>query len=299
MSAFQEITAALDAAVGSDEIVLGDGTFHGLGNVNLRFFGKAVTLRSQSGDPAASVIDCEMARVRGLQFDAGETRSTRVESITVKNSYLLENCPGGGGAYCHDSSPTLHNCVFYMNGNSEGGAIWSSGWATLHIVRTVFHANIGTGSALWCHDSTVELTDCTLFFNLGEDAQVRLSGDSHLTADHTIIAFGYRGTAVQCLDGSTATLSCCDVYGNDNGDWIGCLAAQETLDYNLWADPIFCSMSNVDPHLRADSPCAEENNPDCGQIGALGIACDAPVPVPIRTRSWGQIKAIFRDAISR
>jgi hypothetical protein len=350
---FPTIQAALDAAAGGDDVVLTNGTFQGPGNVDLHFLGKAVTLRSQSGDPATCTIDCRGAGGgRGLNFDAGETRGTRVESITVKGGYVFyPEWPGGGGAYCYDSSPTLHNlvftecgasngngistyggspllhectfshsmvtlpsmggaiytlgsdleiedCVFYWNSSSEGGAIWSSGGATLHIIRTAFTANIGSGAALWCHDSTVELADCTLFHNLWDDAQVRLSGESHLTANHTIIAFADMGNAaVQCLDGSTAMLSCCDVYGNSGGDWVGCLAGQAAANNNMWADPVFCSMDNIDPHLRSDSPCAEANNAGCGQIGALGVACDGPVPV--RFQSWGQIKSRFRGASRR
>ena len=351
---FPTIQTALDAAAGGDDIVLTDGTFQGPGNVDLRFFGKAVTLRSQSGDPATCTIYCRgVGGGRGLNLDAGETRGTRVESITVKGGQAFDpEWPGGGGAYCYDSSPTLHNlvftecgafnghvitayggspllqectfsrsmttipssggaiyafgseleiedCVFYWNFTSEGGAIWSSGGATLHIIRTVFTANCGSGAALWCHDSTVGLSACTLFFNLDDGgAQVRLTGESHLTADRTIIAFADLGTvAVECLDGSTAMLFCCNIYGNSGGDWVGCLAGQETANNNMWADPVFCSMDNIDPHLRSDSPCAEANNAGCGQIGALGVACDGPVPV--RFQSWGQIKNRFRGGSRR
>lgn len=42
--------------------------------------------------------------------------------------------------------------------------------------------------------------------------------------------------------------------------------------------------------IDAVSPCAPDNNPACGLVGALGVGCDTPV----EWTSWGSIKAMFR-----
>lgn len=74
---------------------------------------------------------------------------------------------------------------------------------------------------------------------------------------------------------------------------MGYLAGQENGQGNLHLDPLFCNIeTDVGLRLRGDSPCAEENNPSCGQIGSYGIGCDAPVPILGTT--WGRIRESFR-----
>ncbi len=62
---------------------------------------------------------------------------------------------------------------------------------------------------------------------------------------------------------------------------------------NFSADPMFCGVGNY--HLQSDSPCAPGNHPDgidCGLIGPLPVGCG---PVRVETRTWGSIKAMYRD----
>jgi hypothetical protein len=70
-------------------------------------------------------------------------------------------------------------------------------------------------------------------------------------------------------------LTCCDVYGNQGGDWIGCIADQYGTAGNISADPLFCDPVAGDHGLVSpDSPCLPENN-ECGVlIGAHGLGCD-------------------------
>jgi hypothetical protein len=69
-------------------------------------------------------------------------------------------------------------------------------------------------------------------------------------------------------------------------------SGQQEQHDNLSTDPIFCLTADPPLSLRSDSPCAEENNPVCGRIGALGVGCYAPVPV--LDASWGSVKYRFR-----
>jgi len=59
---------------------------------------------------------------------------------------------------------------------------------------------------------------------------------------------------------------------------------------NFTADPLFCGVGNY--YLRADSPCAPENQPRCGLIGPLPVGCGT---VSVQTTSWGAIKALYRN----
>lgn len=117
---FATITLAIQAAVDGDTIELADGTFQGPGNRNLSFQGKAITLRSQSGDPARCMIDCEYAG-RGFFLAGGEGPASVVEAITVKRGLQ----PTGGAFYLSYSSPTIRRCVFFDNSADNGGAMGS------------------------------------------------------------------------------------------------------------------------------------------------------------------------------
>jgi hypothetical protein len=109
----------------------------------------------------------------------------------------------------------------------------------------------------------------------------------------SIIAFGREGEPVHC-NGGTASLTCCDVFGNQDGDWVGCIAGQELVNDNFSADPLFCLEENAEAPLalHSDSPCLPEWSP-CGElVGALDSGC---VPgAPVEERSWGTIKGAFR-----
>jgi hypothetical protein len=68
-------------------------------------------------------------------------------------------------------------------------------------------------------------------------------------------------------------LTCSDVFGNSAGDGVGCGSGHAGVSGNLSADPRFCDPGGGDCSLHSDSPCAPLNNPACGLVGALGVAC--------------------------
>lgn len=82
--AFTTIQEAINGVSDFDVIELADGTFRGAGNVDLDFGGKTLTLRSQSGDPGACVIDVEGASTFcGFEFQSGEFSDCRIEGVTI------------------------------------------------------------------------------------------------------------------------------------------------------------------------------------------------------------------------
>lgn len=118
------------------------------------------------------------------------------------------------------------------------------------------------------------LTSCTFDDNMSPSGGVvRAAADSHPVFDRCILAFSEDGAAATCASGADVTLTCCDVFGNDGGDYVGCLEGQDGANGNISADPLFCGPG--DRTIDWSSPCAPPNSGGCGLIGALPPACGA------------------------
>jgi hypothetical protein len=166
-------------------------------------------------------------------------------------SYNSAGDDGGGLCIRDDSSSSLINCELANNeANGDGGHAYCYGSSYLSMAFCTMHggnAPIGSGFSL--------------------------RNDCHLGLIKCILAFGVNGVSINCDGGNEVGLSCSDVYGNEGGDWIGCIADQYPGNDNLWEDPLFCDPETGLFTLRSDSPCAEENNPACGQIGVNPVGC--------------------------
>ena len=91
------------------------------------------------------------------------------------------------------------------------------------------------------------------------------------------------------------------MFGNEGGDWVGCLAGQGDVRGNFTLDPLFCDRrpSNIcygnEPlgkyMLDSHSPCAADRSGGCGLIGALPVACGTTA---VEDGTWGQVKARFQ-----
>jgi len=140
---------------------------------------------------------------------------------------------------------SVTNCIVHHNSGSKGMRIYS----------------VGAGSFL--------VSDCTFSHNEGG---IFCEEADSLTIKNTVVSFSEVHRGVTCDMGSP-TLVCTNVYGNAGGDWVGCIADQYGQAGNISEDPLFCNPDNDDFALCADSWCAAENNPGCGQIGAFGVGC--------------------------
>ncbi len=109
------IQSGIDATENGDTVLVADGIYSGVGNVNIDFLGKQIIVKSQNG-PEATTIDCEQKQgTRGFVFQNRETNDTVLEGFTIKNG----NSKNGGGIFCDISSPTIKNC--YVIDNNGGG----------------------------------------------------------------------------------------------------------------------------------------------------------------------------------
>jgi predicted outer membrane repeat protein len=219
---------------------------------------------------------------------------------SIANCAFLSNITtnGAGGVYAQDSSPTIDTCSFVENEGEYGAACYLDGSPMTTLDDCLFYGNYaagtyGSGGALYCDEQAdVVLTNCT-FSDNGADwgGGTVFCEDGDPTFNNCIIAFSTSSQAIDCFVGTeVVTLNCCNVYGNAGGDWVGCIADQESINGNVSGDPLFCDRPATDFTIDAQSPCAPDNSGGCGLIGLLDVACDSPV----QAESWGAIKGMFR-----
>jgi hypothetical protein len=209
----------------------------------------------------------------------------------------------GGALRTSDPYLTVAHCTFIENSAPEASVAWFEGWAAPTLTDCEFTGNAGWVVLMCRCYYAVVLTDCAFAHNPGDawaiygsasltactlaDNAGGISVNGTCTIENTIIAASRSGAAVQCASGSSATLTCSDVYGNAGGDWVGCIAGQNGVNGNISADPLFCDPDAGDYHIFNTSPCAPGQQPTCGLIGALDVGCIAPgAPVLTNYDGW-------------
>lgn len=221
---------------------------------------------------------------------------------------------GGGGLYCSGLT-TLVNCTFRENicDNGSGGGLYfipESDSDHLALDGCCFTGNLvqggcGAGMAasdFWGYDPSLSVSDCTFYGNgslytwVWEGGGMCISGNSSAIIENTLIAFSAEGGAIWCDGPNPPTLTCCDIYGNTGGDWVGCIEEQFGTGGNISVNPLFCDTLSGEFSLEDCSPCLPGNHPDgfdCGGvIGAFGSGCECGTPA--ESASWGGIKAMYR-----
>jgi hypothetical protein len=248
-----DISTGISLAVKGDTLLLADGVYTGTGNTNLGYQGKSIVIRSQSGDPHACVIDCggtSSNHVRGFTFNQRERSEAVLEGVTIKNGYANE----GGGVYCWAASPTISNVI--LSGNTAvyvGGALYCGRGATPVFRSITIDGNSADqGAGLYCTYYAAPV--------------IR----------KTIISYSTNGGAVVLGGaGSNPTFSCCDIYGNTGGDWVGEISTQFGQSGNISEDPLYCmdALPETPYCLNSTSPCIPPPGSGCGIMGAGGVGC--------------------------
>jgi hypothetical protein len=260
---FNTIQAALNAAEDGFVIELADGIYSGAGNRDIDFSGKAVAVRSRSGDPDACIIDCGNIG-RGFYFHSGEDSTSMVQGITIKNGYSASY---GGAIFCNGASPSFTRCIFVDNSALSGGAL----------------------SCLACNPI---FTNCTLSENQAESHGGGIYiGDGAIVAITNSIMWSETPDEVYLGPSGHVNIT----YSDIEGGW----ASQGNINDN----PLFRDLGNSDYHLMStecfgsdESSCIDAGNPgiwdnsvDCfnglgtvlSDLGAFGGGRSAPIPAEV------------------
>jgi len=169
------------------------------------------------------------------------------------------------------------NCRFSHNSAGyNGGAVSVTGVA-FSLSKCSFVSNVSgvSGGAMSCRYAAIGTVDSTLFIDnsSGQGAAAQF-GASVIDMKGIIVAFNHGSEAVFCdsLDVSNSvSVLCSDVFGNDGGDWTGCLSGRLGENGNISQDPLFCDPAIGDYRLRPDSPCGSASV--CGLMGPFVIGC--------------------------
>ena len=375
---YATVQAAILAATDGDIIELTDGTFTGDGNRDIMVPSRGITIRSQSGDPMACVIDCEgsaRAEHRGFYFEAAVgTGDVALEGIAVINGYTTGN---GGGIIIEGADPVVENCIIAQctaaGSLTRGGGVYIASNASPHFIDCIItgctaaygggisiyiagglfesctiidnaattvvggvymqsatetqfigcsivdnealnvggvrahstapgdisldSCDISRNDATYGHTGGINLlsgttvTNCTIVGNssLGAGGGVYCIG-SGCELTRCIIAYSGDGCGIAAVEGYEPVVTCCDVYGNVEGDYDTVVGDQTGVNDNFSEAPEFCDLEAGGYRLFDTSPCLDTESP-CGLlIGAFGQGCDSPV----EEMSWGGIKALYR-----
>ena len=272
---------------------------------------------SHNGSESAGVgagmrILASTATISGVSFLSnsgfrGGGLSCEYSSVYICSSVFAGNyaCDTGGGINSTNSGLIVEDCVFTENDASVASAIFAEFPAPLRVSQTRIIGNGGYGNdnggsviGFWNVDVVMEAV--TIAHNFVQNYSGGTScievAQSNVMLSNCIVAFteaiaGEPASAIRCDESATVDLSCCDIYGNNGGDWIGHIADQLGVNGNICADPMFCGATDWDTTVDELSPCAPANN-SCGeQIGSGEVACAS---TNVRESSWGAIKALYR-----
>ncbi len=210
------IQRAINASIDGDTIIVAEGTYIGPGNRDIRFYGKAIELRSTDPDDpdvvAATIIDCQgggRSTYRGFGF-SGEGPDSIVRGFTIKNGYNQ-----GGAIYCSNASPTIESCVMAENRADYGGGICISGGQPT-IKDCLFSRNTATaGGGIYIVSGSPVVANCVFHDNeASSGGGMTISGSPTLTNCVFIANEAEYGGAVRINSGASPKITNCTFNSN-------------------------------------------------------------------------------------
>jgi hypothetical protein len=218
----------------------------------------------------------------------------------VAGSYWTSREGYGAAVHMFGCSPVIDHCWFERNEPTGGGTVWGD-YSSPVMSYCTFFSNKGNLTPDLGHDVELYHTDiedavishCTFcgwrMDGDRDDGALLRFGDCEPLIERCIIAFYNYGPGVRCVGTGEPTIRECIVFGNTGGDEI----CGDDPENNLSEDPLFCGFWDGNLTLCANSPGLPWNNAWDIYIGAQSIGCNE-CDTPVRERSWGAIKAMYR-----
>jgi len=257
---YPTIQSGINACANGDTVLVADGTYTGVGNRNLNFSGRAITVRSENG-PADCIIDAGSA-ARGFIFSGGETANAVVEGFTITNGDTVND---GGAFTVANSDPTIRNCIIYNCEASALGGAMSFSASDSVVENCVIVGNESVvaygGGLAFGVGSTVTVVNCTIADNRADAGGAFHAVDSNPTFINCIL-YDDSTDETSVVGTSAPTLNYCDIEGG----WLGAGTG------NIDDDPMFTNrgtwndgtFTNGDYVILPTSPCIDAGFGDSG-----------------------------------
>jgi len=293
----------------------------------LAFTGDGIEIRNcviRDCDRGAVDVDrCDLVIEDSVIRDNASTYTVNAYecSLEIRRCEFLANegiSLGGTQGFSQPYTAIIEDCRFENSGSVQLSKFWQ-----VHILRNVFTQTTASSTILSAIQGGDFPMNGSIAYNVFDHIMVdpplfqgcvrvsELSGDvSHNTWSgcgstgawavgtfslmdggsfrNNVVAgsTGAPAVAVVGEPGGTIDVGCNDFWDNAEGNF--------TEDYpadaeDFFVDPLFCDAENGDLTLQSASFLAAENNPPCGQIGALGVGCGT---VSIQPETWARIKVM-------
>jgi predicted outer membrane repeat protein len=288
LNPFQSVQDGIDASLDGDTVLVLPGTY----NENVKFFTKAITVRSEQGAEATIIHATLAAPV--VEFDGGGSAAQRLEGFTLTNGKGRKaggtsSTRWGGGVYCKNASPSIVGNSIELNTATIGAGIYCQGAPDAKITDNFICDNTAAnqGGGISCHSSTfATITNNIIEGNsatLGAGIYLVHSLGSPIITNNTITGntAATDGGGIYCDSVGSCTITNTIFWNNtaavgpelfiyllatvnidasdvEGGQILVPVDTSSTLNWGplmIDDDPIFADVPNNDFHISATSPC--------------------------------------------
>ena len=298
-SEYETLQEAIFASFENDTVEVSDGIFTGDGFRDLTILWPIVIKSANGAEYTTINIDSEVGLENyenwhnAINYIAAFNSGIEIDGFTFINGHTER----GGALRIIGGAPVIKNCIFKNNSVGTlymptmvrfGGGIYSS-HSSMIVENCLFVNNTAAlGAGIFIEgDGYPIINKCTFFGNDG--TAINVSGTSYgnkarldptmVTISNCIISYStHKAIFVNELAGyysADVDLQCTNIYGNQNGDYVGYIESLLNDMGNINLNPLFCDTANFDFSIDSLSPCAPNSvQNSCGVlIGLYSPSC--------------------------
>ncbi len=213
-TAFATIQHAINTTDEMDTVEVLPGTYTGVGNKELDFFGNNIALRSSDG-PDVTILDLEN-NGRAFTLAGFEPQSARVGGFTIVNG----NTESGGAIYLMNSSVRFYNMMIKnCASGGSGGALYAqnSGSRFINCILTN-NSSDGDAGVAKIVGGDVAFKHCTIANNQSaDDNGLVFDGGSHIIKNSVYWYNNVTGNGIMEMNGASLDISFSNIMGGYDG----------------------------------------------------------------------------------